>query len=104
MTDPETAIHAALDRLLQRNRVSSPRAWLEEAVSDITKATGSAPVPTGMVAADTSGAARAMVALKDRAEVATEILEAFKQGPNGWSARVKAEQVAEWRERLGERE
>ena len=31
-------------------------------------------------------------------EVAVEMLATFKQGPNGSSARVKAEQVDQWRE------
>jgi hypothetical protein len=108
MTDPEALIRAALDHLLQRNRVSSPPAWKDEAAAEIRAALGQ---PSGMVTADGPDAARAIAVTAECAEqmgrlrgLAGEILESFKQGPNGWSARVKAEQVQEWRERLGERE
>jgi hypothetical protein len=46
-------------------------------------------------------AVRYVRGLEAQARAAREMLAAFKQGPNGWSARVKAEQVDQWRERLG---
>jgi hypothetical protein len=106
MTDPDARIRAALSRLLQRCRtIPSVPAWVDEAVEEIRAQIGA---PSGVVTTDTSEAAAALVALEervDRAEaLATEMLEAFTKQPNGWNARVKASQIEEWRERLGERE
>jgi ubiquinone biosynthesis protein COQ9 len=104
MTDPEAKIRAALSRLLQRCRtVPSVPGWVDEAVSEIREAIGA---PSGVVTADSPEAAAALVALKERAErmeaLAGEMLAAFTKQPNGWSARVKADQIEEWRGRLGE--
>jgi hypothetical protein len=105
MTDPETAIRAALDRLLQRNRVSSPPAWKDEAAAEIRAALGQ---PSGVLAADGPDAARALVALKERAEkaeaLAREMHGGFRQGGNGYSQRVSTATYDGWQERLGERE
>jgi hypothetical protein len=103
MTDPDARIRAALGRLLQRLRVPSVPAWVDQAVTEIREA-----IPSGTVTADTPEAAAALVALKERADgmeaLAREMLEAFTKQPNGWSARVKQAQIDEWRERLGEQE
>jgi hypothetical protein len=108
MSDRETAIRAALDLYRQRYRVLSVPAYDDEAAAGIRAVLGQ---PSGMVTADGPDAARAIAVTAECAEqmgrlrgLAGEMLESFKQGPNGWSARVKAEQVQEWRERLGEQE
>ena len=104
MTDREAGVRAVITLLRQRYRVLPVPAFDDEAVEGIEAAYASS--PSGVVTADGPEAARALAELKERAEgmaaLAREMLESFKQGPNGWSARVKAEQVQEWQERLGE--
>ena len=104
MTDPETAIRAALDLYRQRYRVLSVPAYDDEAAAGIRAALGQ---PSGMLTADGPDAARALVALKERAErmeaLAREMHGGFKQGGNGYSQRVSADTYEGWQERLGER-
>jgi hypothetical protein len=99
MTDPDARIRAALGRLLQRLRVPSVPAWVDQAVDEIREA-----IPSGTVTADTPEAAAALVALKQRADgmeaLAREMHGGFKQGGNGYSQRVSADTYEGWREGL----
>lgn len=85
MTDLESEIRKAITLLRQRYR-AVPLAWADdEAVSAITKAVAAAgPLPRddGM------------------RDLAAEMLGSFGEGRNGWAARVSAERIGEWRERL----
>ena len=103
MTDLEIAVRDALAKRLRRGRVQSVKTWDDEAVAEILAAAG---MPSGMITADGPDAASALAALKERAErterLAAEMLATFTEGRNGCSARVSAERIGGWREKLGE--
>jgi hypothetical protein len=99
MSDPDAKIRAALASLLQRLRVPSVPAWVDQAVDEIREA-----IPSGTVTADSPEAASSLVALKGRADgmeaLAREMHGGFRQGANGYSQRVSADTYEGWQERL----
>lgn len=109
MSDPEVKIRAALSKRLQLARVPPVQAWDDEAVSEIMKAAGMAAGDVSPAVGPQAHEAAAMTAAAmlsagkavEFGALAREMLATFKQGPNGWSARVKADQVEEWRAKLG---
>jgi hypothetical protein len=98
MTDLETTIRSAIGLLRRRYRVVSIPAADDEAVKAITAAAEyHAGLRTGQVL-DTVSVARA----GELEALAAEMLSTFTKGSNGCSARVRQDQVDQWRERLGE--
>jgi hypothetical protein len=109
MTGFEPDVLAILHRRLAQSRQSPYPPWDDEAVREITRvarrelATPDVPLasPVAPAAAapvpDAAGGTDEAALLRD---LLGEVLGSFKQGPNGWGARVKADQIAEWRERL----
>lgn len=109
-TDLEAGIRAAIARRLQLARVPAVPAWDDEAVAAVLRTL--APAIEIMDALDTaergktvdlgSFAQHAGPGEDELRALASEMLASFRPGSNGWSARVKAEQAEQWRERLGE--
>ena len=110
MADLESTVRESLARRLQMSGVAP---WPEQDdahVAEVLAAAGRDGAPVDPQKVD---AARQMSRSETDAwlgrlatleKLATEMLAAFRHGPNGWSARVKADQVEAWKERLGEQE
>jgi hypothetical protein len=97
MPDLESTIRDALYRRLRLARVESVQTWDDEVVARITAAAEyHAGLRTGQVL-DTVSVARAA----ELGALAAEMLATFTKGSNGCSARVKQDQVDQWRARLG---